>query len=187
MSCKFAAGERRPPNKALHLTVAALRFSEFNVSPAAAAGERCRSAKEVRAVSQFLRVFKTAHCKVDDFRKGRTRQPDHEFLADCGVEPGTEMARIALAVRRAVAGIGLVDPLFVRAADSYPGTLELLPLWDSMDWVAFTMELEAELGQQLPDPEKIFVASQVSVRQMAADVYRIINSQAGAAPDPAGT
>ena len=138
-------------------------------------------------MSRFLRVFKTAHCKVNDFRRGRTRQPDHEFLADCGVEPGTEMARIALAVRRAVAGIGLVDPLFVRAADSYPGTLELLPLWDSMDWAAFTMELEAELGQRLPDPEKILVASQVSVRQMAADMYRIINSQGsaepGAAPD----
>jgi hypothetical protein len=60
--------------------------------------------EEGSTVWGFLRVFKTAHCKVDDFRKGRTRQPDHEFLADCGVEAGTDMARIALAVRRAVAG-----------------------------------------------------------------------------------
>ena len=132
---------------------------------------------------RFDRMFKTAHCKVHDFREGRPRQPDHEFLADCGVEPGTEMARIALAVRRAVAGIGLVDPLFVRAVDSYPGTLELLPLWDSMDWAAFTMQLEEELGQRLPDPEKILVASQVSVKQMATDVYGIINSQGGAEQD----
>jgi hypothetical protein len=143
------------------------------------------SAKEASAVWRFLRVFKAAHCKVDDFRKGRTRQPDDEFLADCGVEAGTEMARIALAVRRAVAGIGLVDPLFVRAVDCYPGTLELLPLWDSMDWAAFTTELEEELGQRLPDPEKILVASQVSVKQMAADVYRIIHSQGGAEQDAA--
>ena len=48
---------------------------------------------------QFLWVFKKAHCKVDDFRKGRTRQPDHEFIAAYGVEPGTEPARIALVVR----------------------------------------------------------------------------------------
>jgi hypothetical protein len=141
--------------------------------------------KEVSAVRRFLRVFKTAHCKVEDFRKGRTRQPDDEFLADCGVGPGTETARIALAVRRAVAGIGLVDPLFVRAVDSYPGTLELLPLWDSMDWAAFTMMLEEELGQRLPEPEKILVANQVSVKQMAVDVYRIINSQGGAEQETA--
>src|SRR5262249_39249855 len=152
-------------------------FSGFNVLAGGPGSIAKRSAKEVIAVSRFLRVFKTAHCKVNDFRKGRARQPDHEFLADCGVEPGTEPARTALAVRRAVAGIGLVDPLFVRAVDSYPGTLELLPLWDSMDWAAFTMELEDELGQPLPDPEKILVANQVSVGQMAAEVYRIINSQ----------
>jgi hypothetical protein len=87
---------------------------------------------------------------VADFRKGRSRQPDNEFLADCGVEPETETDRIALAVRRAVASIGLVDPLFVRAWDSYPGTLELLPLWDSMDWFALQMEIEHELGQRVP-------------------------------------
>jgi hypothetical protein len=96
---------------------------------------------------RFLRVFKPAHCKVADFRRGRTRQPDDEFLADCGVAPGTEPARIALAVRRAVAATGLVDPLFVRAQDSYPGSLEVLPLWDSMDWVALQFEIERELGQ----------------------------------------
>src|SRR5262245_9707082 len=106
------------------------------------------SPKEVSAVCRVLRVVKTAHCRVDDFRRGRTRQPDQEFLADCGVEPGTETARIVLAVRRAVAGIGLVDPLFVRAVDSYPGTLELLPLWDSMDWAAFTMWLEEGLADR---------------------------------------
>jgi hypothetical protein len=147
------------------------------VLPAGLAAELGRSAKETNTVWRSFRVFKPAHCKVSDFRKGRTRQPDDEFLSECGVVPGTEASRVTLAVRRAVAGIGLVDPLFVRAEDSYPGTLELLPLWDSMDWVAFTMQLEEELGQRLPEPEKILVANQVSVKQMAADVYRIIISQ----------
>jgi hypothetical protein len=38
----------RIANQPLHLTAAALRFSEFNVSPAAAAGERCRYVAEGR-------------------------------------------------------------------------------------------------------------------------------------------
>jgi acyl carrier protein len=100
-------------------------------------------------VWRFLRVFKPAHSKVDDFREGRTRQPDDDFLRDCGFESGTEAADIALAVRRAVAGVGLVDPLFVRCDDSYPGTLEVLPLWDSMDWLALASELERELGHSV--------------------------------------
>jgi hypothetical protein len=96
------------------------------------------------------RIFKTAHNKVSDFREGRTRQSDLEFFCDCGIEADTEAARIALAVRRAVAGIGLVDPLFVQANDSYPGRLELLPLWDSMDWLSLECELVRELGQPPP-------------------------------------
>jgi hypothetical protein len=59
-------------------------------------------------------VFKPAHSKVDEFRAGRTRQPDDEFLRECGLEPSTATAEIALAVRRAVAAVGLVDPLFVE-------------------------------------------------------------------------
>ena len=55
---------------------------------------------------RFLRVFKPAHSKVDDFRDGRTRLSDNDFLADFGLTPGTEAAEGALAVRRAVAGVG---------------------------------------------------------------------------------
>jgi hypothetical protein len=98
---------------------------------------------------RFLRAFKPVHCKVADFCRGRAPRPDDEFLADCGIEPAGEAARVALAVRRAVAWVGVVDPLFVRASDSYPGTLELLPLWDSMDWLSLQLRIEEELGQKV--------------------------------------
>ncbi len=133
---------------------------------------------------QFLRVFKPAHVKVDDFRRGRTRQPDDEFLADCGVQPGTETARIALAVRRAVAFIGLVDPLYVRATDSYPGTLELLPLWDSMDWFSLQMEIERELGQPVPWESAVETptAGPLTVSQMVVCVRVLLAHAAAGRP-----
>ena len=124
---------------------------------------------------RFLRAFKPVHCKVEDFCRGRARQPDNEFLADCGIEAGGEAARVALAVRRAVAWIGVVDPLFVRASDSYPGTLELLPLWDSMDWLSLQLRIEEELGQKVrweacecaPNPEPLTVGEMVAcVREL---------------------
>src|SRR3712207_8437464 len=62
---------------------------------------------------------------------------------------GADAARVALAVRHAVANVGLVDPLFIRADDRAEGELAVLPLWDSMDWVEFVMELEAQLGTRL--------------------------------------
>ena len=117
---------------------------------------------------RFLRVFKPAHSKVDDFRDGRTRLSDNDFLADCGLTPGTEAAEIALAVRRAVAGVGLIDPLFIRSEDSYPGTLEVLPLWDSMDWMSFVLLLEEELGQSFTyDPGEFMKPRPLTVRDLA--------------------
>ncbi|MBI5383884.1 MAG: hypothetical protein HZA90_04275 [Verrucomicrobia bacterium] len=121
-------------------------------------------------------MFKTAHHKVDDFRQGRIRQADEEFLQDCQICSGTEAARIGLAVRRAVGGVGLVDPLFVRADDSYPGTLERLPLWDSMDWVAFEMEVERELGEPLPSGEHVPTpsAQRMTVRDLVERVRELM-------------
>jgi hypothetical protein len=133
----------------------------------------------------FGRVFWSADRKIATFCEGRSKQSDDEFLAACGLPSDPEAARVALAVRRAVAAIGSVDPQFIRAEDAYPDQLGVLPLWDSMDWFAFTLELEEQLGQRLPDPEKVLVAVHVSIKQMAADVYRLINKQTAAEPGAA--
>lgn len=128
---------------------------------------------------RILRVFKPAHSKVDEFRAGRTRQPDDEFLRECGLEPSTAAAEIALAVRRAVAAVGLVDPLFVRCDDSYPGTLDVLPLWDSMDWLSFAFELERELGRSVRwEPSEIVRHSRsVTVSDLIAHVQGVLEQE----------
>jgi hypothetical protein len=133
----------------------------------------------------FGRVFWNADRKVAAFGEGGSEQSDDEFLAACGLPPDLEAARAALAVPRAVAAIGSVDTEFIRAEDAYPDQLGVLPLWDSIDWFAFTWELEERLGQRLPDPAKHPIAIHVSVKQMAADVYRLSNKQTAAQPGAA--
>jgi acyl carrier protein len=93
------------------------------------------------------RIFKTAHCKVADFRRGRDRQSDERFVAECELPDDPDAARIAIGVRRVVASVGLIDPLFIRASDRFPEELGILPLWDSMDWLSLMLELEEELGR----------------------------------------
>ena len=97
------------------------------------------------------RLCRTAHDKVADFRKGRVRQPDDLFVAECELPGDPDSSRIAVGVRRAVAGIGLIDPLFIMASDRFPEDLGVLPLWDSMDWLSLVFELEKELDQKIPD------------------------------------
>ena len=96
-------------------------------------------------------LFRSAHEKVARFREGRSRQPDAEFVAECGLADNSEAFEIAVAVRRAIAGVGLVDPLFIRASDRFPEELGILPLWDSMDWLSLIFELEKETGRRIPD------------------------------------
>jgi len=115
-------------------------------------------------------IFKTAHHKVEEFRKGRSRQSDEQFVSECLLPSVPEARRIAIGVRRAVANIGLIDPLFIRASDRFPEELEILPLWDSMDWVALILELESELGQPIPQSWRCQL--QFTVRQLVESVYQ---------------
>jgi hypothetical protein len=96
-------------------------------------------------------IFTPARSKVEKFRRGRIRQSDEDFVNECGLANDPAARDIALAVRRAVANVGLIDSQFIRVDDKYPGTLDVLPLWDSMDWVAFELELEEETGHKITD------------------------------------
>lgn len=69
------------------------------------------------------RLFKTPRDNAADFRAGPTRQSDELFVAECELPSDPDAARIALGVRRAVANVGLVVPLFVRASDRFPEKL----------------------------------------------------------------
>jgi len=103
---------------------------------------------------RFLRmIFRSAEQKVALFCKDREPQSDEQFLAECGLPADPEAARIALAVRRAVANIGSVDSQFIRADDLYPDQLGMLPFWDSIDMMAYIWELEKQLGTRFTREE----------------------------------
>jgi hypothetical protein len=131
--------------------------------------------------------FPTDAQKVARFCAGRSEQPDEQFVAECELPSDPETVRIVLAVRRAVAAIGSVDPRFIRASDAYPEPLVILPFWDSIDWLAFVWELEKELGTRFDEAEVDeqvlasvpWVDGSVSVKQMAATVRRVLAARPG--------
>lgn len=97
-----------------------------------------------------MRFFASKAERVEGFRKGRAPQTDPAYVAALGMADDTQASEVALAVRRAVAKIGDVDPLYVYADDGMQ-ELSLLPVWDSMDWVALIMELEDQIDIRISD------------------------------------
>jgi hypothetical protein len=131
----------------------------------------------------FLQSFRTTNQKIARFCEGRSKQPDDQFIAECGLPPDPEAARIAVAVRRAVADIGSIDPEFICADDAYPDQLAVLPLWDSMDWMAFLWALEEQLGTRLSEQEamaQLFRPERMSVKEWAAGIHRMLTRRGNA-------
>lgn len=104
------------------------------------------------------------------------RLSDTDFVTACDLPDDPIAAHVALAVRRDVANVGLVDSQFIRPEDDYPGSLEALPLWDSMDWLEFVLELEEELGIAIPDEvaNEVSTTQRVTTKQMASVLYRYL-------------
>ena len=125
--------------------------------------------------------------QIARFCAGRSLQTDERFLLDSNLPANAATARIAIAVRRAVANIGTVDPQYIRPGDAYPDQLAVLPLWDSMDWFAFRMELEEQLGACFSDEEfdRLFdtTRASVTVKEMVEGVQRVLARRASATPD----
>lgn len=91
-----------------------------------------------------LRWWRMADEMAADFARQHPPQSDAEFLAECGLP--VNASATALAVRRSVASYGMVAAEHIRSGDSYPGTLESLSGWDSLDFLGWVIELERELG-----------------------------------------
>jgi acyl carrier protein len=149
-------------------------------------------------IFRFLRmIFRSAEQKVAFFCKDRSPQSDEQFLTECGLPADPEADRVALAVRRAVANLGSIDPQFIRADDVYPDQLGMLPFWDSIDVMAYIWELEEQLGTRFTQEElrgppftqkewelvggpsaeetlPLFRSAPVSVRQMVAVTYLML-------------
>src|SRR5690606_40144572 len=78
-----------------------------------------------------------------DFARKHPAQSDAEFVAECGL---AHNQAAALAVRRSVASYGLVAADHIRPDHDYPGALLELSGWDSLDFLAWIIELEREMG-----------------------------------------
>lgn len=132
-------------------------------------------------VLDWLRQLgKTSEQKVAGFCQNRTRQSDAQFLSDCRLSADPDVVRAALVVRRTIAKLGHIDPEFIRAEDIYPDQLGTLPMWDSIDWMAFFLELEEELDICINDEATAvffepYRSSGISVREMVSRVWAIIS------------
>ncbi len=91
------------------------------------------------------RWWPTANEQAAVFAKSRKPVSDQDFLTDCGLSDDSNAWHVALAVRRSVASYGMVDSAYILAADRYPGELEALSGWDSLDFLGWILELENEL------------------------------------------
>ena len=128
---------------------------------------------------RILRVFKPAHFKVDEFVPDERGNPTTSSSANAGSNRAPRPRKSRWRFDCAVAAVGLVDPLFVRCDDSYPGTLDVLPLWDSMDWLSFAFELERELGRSVRwEPSEIVRHSRsVTVSDLIAHVQGVLEQE----------
>jgi acyl carrier protein len=114
--------------------------------------------------------------RVAQFCAGRSPESDDVFLSDLGPTIDPETQRIALAVRKAVGRVGSVGAEWIRASDAYPDQLSLLPIWESMDWVIFVMELEEALDTQFTDREleRVRVVPRVTVAELVAGIRQVL-------------
>jgi hypothetical protein len=128
--------------------------------------------------------FKPARFKVAEFCEGRSRQSHDDFAGDCGLKADPDAAVVAIAVRRVIGELGLVNPEYIRADDAFPYDLGVLPLWDSMDWVAFALALEEELGVKDIDEalDCIMDLSHCTVRELVAGIVRVLDERKQSTP-----
>ena len=82
-----------------------------------------------------------------DFTRNRTRLSDMDFVSACHIGDDSAICKVAIAVRRSVANYGMVDADFIYPSDRYPGQLNALSGWDSLDLFGWLLELEQELGE----------------------------------------
>jgi acyl carrier protein len=103
----------------------------------------------------------------------RPSESDSEFVARCRMPDAPFAAEFALAVRREVARRARVPPEAVHAADRLPEEWGDVFIRESLDAAEFVMELEQELGVEIPDAVMaLFARESVSVAELASGLCR---------------
>ena len=108
------------------------------------------------------------------FKSGRVLQPDEEFIAGCGFEPGGTTATLALVVRRVIGECGSLEPAYIHDDDRWPEDLGKLDFWDSIDFLHFVISVERATGLrfQLDEDLQDFYHSGFSVSEL---IRRVVN------------
>jgi acyl carrier protein len=121
------------------------------------------------------RWWRTADEMAADFKANRLPEGDDKFFSDCGL-PNSPLARhVSIAVRRSIAAYGMVESNYIFASDKYPDQLVELSGWDSVDFVGWTLELEQELGVQVPEDMFYGIVTRTfSVAELAGVAYAFI-------------
>lgn len=117
-----------------------------------------------------LRWWRTADEMASDFAKRFPAKSDDEFLAELGVPRDPQFDRAALAVRYSVAKYGAVETAHIYPDHAYPGELESLSGWDSLDFIGWALELELELGTKVQSDWFKPMPSRFSVRDLVVMV-----------------
>lgn len=93
--------------------------------------------------------FNSEHSKSKAYCENRLPQTDEDFISGCGVAVSAE--GIAIGVRRVIARLGRVEPVFIHHDDRFTGEIDRLGFWDSLDALAIVLELQDELGCAIGD------------------------------------
>jgi hypothetical protein len=88
------------------------------------------------------------------YKLGREPQSDEDFISQCGFEPGTSQAAVALTVRRVIGECGSIEAAYIHNDDLWPRDLCKLDFWDSIDFLHFVFSVENATQMHLqPDDE----------------------------------
>ena len=88
---------------------------------------------------------------------------------------------IAIGVRRVIARLGSVEPVYIHHDARFIGEIDRLDFWDSLDSLAIVMELQDELGCAIDDnaaskirnPES---AKNLTVAEFVGDVINAVSA-----------
>jgi len=124
-----------------------------------------------------IRWWRTADEMAAEFSRRFPARPNSDYLADCGVVDDSDAERAALAVRRSVARYDAIAPDHIYAAHRYPGELESLSNWDSLDFIGWALELELELGSKVQKHWFDSLPQRFSVYDLVLAVQRHLGDQ----------
>lgn len=126
--------------------------------------------------------FTSSALKVAEYSRSRTPQEPAEFVRACALPDDPNRTSIALAVRDAIAELGEIDPLLVRADDSFDRDLVNLPFWGSLDTIAVILALEKHLKTKISDDDAHSIRNPemshgMVVADFVRDVFQVVNTK----------